>query len=390
MLGGRIANVALFRVAVPLRHAHGAAHGTETLRRVILCRVTNHHGQSGWGECPTLDSTGYVTETTDESWNYLITGGVERVIENSELLTTGVPAARDRAFLPAQGCILDAAYDMTLKANRVRLGDAIADYLKSSSSDNSGVHPLRVAVERTAVVAAVHDETAVVLERVHAALQHGAALIKLKVDANRGIDQVTQIAAAMSPHRLAVDANGSFDLMSAGHRSMLEQLDQLGLAYIEQPLSHELSWSDMESGLATMTSTVVFDESICGVDDISYALQSHPRACISIKPARLGGVRAAAHALGAIKGRFGQWFVGGMLELGVGRATALAVAQQDGAAFPTDLGPSNQYVVTDITEEIVTNETGEVLTPHGHGCGRTPRMEQLGVVTEQRWDCDLS
>lgn len=387
MPSGRLASVTLFRVAVSLRHAHGAAHGTETLRRVILCRVTNHNGQSGWGECPTLDTTGYVTETTEESWDYLVNGGVERILDDAELLTSGVPAVGVREFLPAQGCVLDAAYDMTLKAQNTRLVDAIASHIKSTTTgiSHEALAP-RAAVDRTTVIASVHDETAAVLERARGALGNGAALIKLKVDAQTGIDQVIQIAAAIGPKRLAVDANGSFNMTLATHRSLLEQLDQLDLAYIEQPLSHKLSWPEMQRGLSALTSTIVFDESICAVGDIAAALQSHQRACVSIKPARLGGVRAAVHALLTINEHAGTWFVGGMLELGVGRATALAVAAQLRPYFPTDLGPSSQYVTNDITEAVVANEVGEVIIPDGHGCGRTPQMEHLDVVTEQRWD----
>ena len=47
-------SVELWRVRMPLRRAHRAAHGTEADRDLILVAVRFDDGVVGWGECSTL------------------------------------------------------------------------------------------------------------------------------------------------------------------------------------------------------------------------------------------------------------------------------------------------------------------------------------------------
>ena len=98
-------------------------------------------------------------------------------------------------------------------------------------------------------------------------------------------------------------------------------------------------------------------------------------------------LRAAAdHGLAA--------FCGGMLETGVGRAAALAVAAQPGCALPTDLGPSDRYFRPDLTDPVVVDGRGEVVVPLGPGIGVVPDPARLDDVTVEhvrratmsRWD----
>jgi O-succinylbenzoate synthase len=98
---------------------------------------------------------------------------------------------------------------------------------------------------------------------------------------------------------------------------------------------------------------------------------------VSVKPARLGGLRAAALAVEFASSAGLGVFVGGMLELGIGRAGAAAVAALPGCNLPTDLGPSQQYVERDICDPICVNPDGELILPTGPGIGRVPHEEQL-------------
>jgi O-succinylbenzoate synthase len=92
----------------------------------------------------------------------------------------------------------------------------------------------------------------------------------------------------------------------------------------------------------------------------------------SVKPARIGGVLAAARAASRCAGAGVPCFVGGMFELGIGRAAALAVASLDACDLPTDLGPSHRYVADDVCEPLRTDGSGAVVVPSGAGFGRVP------------------
>jgi O-succinylbenzoate synthase len=73
-----------------------------------------------------------------------------------------------------------------------------------------------------------------------------------------------------------------------------------------------------------------------------------------------------------------------MLETGVGRAAALAVAATPACSWPTDLGPSARYVVDDVTEALELAGPGRLAVPAGPGLGRTPRADRLAAVTVDR------
>ena len=70
-------------------------------------------------------------------------------------------------------------------------------------------------------------------------------------------------------------------------------------------------------------------------------------------------------------------FVGGMFELGIGRATASAVASLSHCSLPTDLGPSDRYVEVDVCEPVVVDPSGDLVVPDGPGCGRSPDEEAV-------------
>ena len=101
---------------------------------------------------------------------------------------------------------------------------------------------------------------------------------------------------------------------------------------------------------------------------------------INLKPARVGGVRAAVALARSAADRGLDVFVGGMLESGIGRAAALAVASSPACTGPTHLGPSAQYWTADVTEPI-TGSDGRIDVPAGPGVGRVPDAERLAAAT---------
>ena len=72
-----------------------------------------------------------------------------------------------------------------------------------------------------------------------------------------------------------------------------------------------------------------------------------------------------------------------MLETGVGRAGALAVAALPGCTLPTDLGPSARYFATDLTASFVLGPGGTLSVPLGDGIGVVPDPARLDEATEE-------
>ena len=343
--------VELWRVRIPLRRAHRAAHGTESVREVLLVAVHGTDGLVGWGECDALSSPTYTAEWTDGAWLVL-----------RDVL---VPAWRGgragdvRGHPMASAALGGAVLDLALR----RSGTALADAL--------GAHRGIVACGR--VVSGVDEDD--VVAAASDAVEDGAALVKVKIRPGHDHALLAAVRATFPACALAADANGSY---RSDDVDALVALDHLGLRYLEQPFGAD----DLvgHARLAGRVGTpIALDESATSPGALETALALGACGAVNIKPARVGGAHEARSMAELAVGAGVPAFVGGMLELGVGRAAALAVAALDLFALPTDLGPSAAYVVDDITEAVVTDGAGRLRVPDGPGIGVAPRPDRLAA-----------
>jgi O-succinylbenzoate synthase len=238
----------------------------------------------------------------------------------------------------------------------------------------------RAAVETGAVVgraARIDDRLAEVKRRVDA----GASLVKLKMLPRAGdVDAVRAVREAWPGLALAVDLNGR---AGPGDLDLLARLDPLDLRYVEQPFP-----ADDLSGSAALASRLAapmaLDESITSAAAAESAIRFGAATVLNVKPARLGGPVAAAQVLRLAADHGVDAFCGGMLETGIGRAAALAVASLPACTLPTDLGPSSAYVVVDLTDPLELDGQGRLAVPAGPGIGRVPDPDRLDAVTVDR------
>jgi o-succinylbenzoate synthase len=350
------ASVRLVRVRVPLRSVHRSAHGTDAVRDSVLVCWTASDGTDGWAECPTPTSSGYATETTDRAWSALVGELGPAAVAGTSGASVGAVAAT--------AALADAALDARLRA----AGVSLVDHLGGT----------RRPLPRTAVLAGVGDEPAVLAGAAVRAVADGATLVKVKVVPDGAAGVIRAVQDAVPGVSVAADANGSF-----GSADDVAPLDGLGLAYLEQPLAAGATWDDQARLCARLDTPVALDESLTSPDAVQSAVRAGAADVVSVKPARLGGVSAAALSVSIAAEHGVAAFVGGMFELGIGRAAAAAVATLAGCTLPTDLGPSDRYVVEDICEPVVADRDGRLLVPDGAGTGRVPDEERLA-----RWTVD--
>lgn len=349
----RVERVELWRVRVPLRRTHRAAHGSESVREVILVALHGDDGVVGWGECDALSGPGYSGEWTDGAWLLLGDEVVPRWLAHRDLAVVGHPMA-----MAALG---GAAIDLGLRRRGVGLAATLG--------------ARRETVPCGRVVSGV-DADDVVAAAV-AAVDEGAVLVKVKVHPGHDTHLLDAVRSALPDVPLAADANGSY---AAADTDALAALDARGLIYLEQPLpAADLVGLGRLAG--RMDTPIALDESASGRGALEAALALGACGALNVKPARVGGASEAC-AMADLAGEAGvPVFVGGMLELGVGRASALAVAALDQFTLPTDLGPSAQYVDDDITDPITAGPDGRLRVPRGPGLGVEPRPERLEACT---------
>ena len=362
------AEIRFLRVNLPLLHQHSAAHGTEQIRDVILVSWKLSDGTVGWGECPTLSSDGYVTESTQRAWVGLTTQLGPVVLRSG--LATATSSAVSAGLIASAAALADASLDARLRSEGRSL---LEELLSLSSSPPRGERPIaKQALSRCVVIADLGASPRKLAELASEAAEGGAAMVKIKIAPGHDVEGLLAVRAAIGDLPLAADANGSYAGLSE-----IQAVDALGLDFLEQPFPAGLPWEELARLRSLMRTPLALDESLSSLDAVKCAVQAEAVDVVSVKPARLGGMRAAALAVETASSAGLGVFVGGMLELGIGRAGAAAVAALPGCNLPTDLGPSQQYVETDICDPINVNPAGELILPTGPGNGRVPREEQL-------------
>lgn len=352
----QVTTVELRRLSLALRTPLRSAHGSESVRDLLLVRVELADGTSGWGECSALARPTYTAEYTAAAWRVLLDELVPSLLAGTPSAVVGHPMA---------GAAIDAAVlDARLRQRGVRLVEHLGR--------EHGRPAERV---RTTAVVGRQASTDTTVAAVAAHVEAGVAMVKLKVTPRpEDLDAVAAVRATWPELPLAVDGNGSLDARS------LSILDGHDLAYLEQPHAAD----DLLGSAASaerLDTPVALDESITSLAGLEVACALGAATVINVKPARLGGVEAAADVARTAAEAGCAVFVGGMLESGVGRAAALAVAAMPSCTLPTDLGPSARVLSEDVGEPIVTDADGAVVVPEGEGIGVTPLPEQLDAWT---------
>lgn len=345
----------LWRVSFELRTPHTSAHDHEHHRQVVLVQAHLADGTVGWGECSALVAPTYTAEHLDGAWLVLRDHLVPAYLAGRAPRVVGHPMA--------SAAVVTAISDALLR----RVDRSLATELAEALGGNPA------AAVASAAVVGRHPTTDALLATVARRLDAGAELIKLKVGEVGDLDAVAAVRASWPEVPVAVDLNGT------GTDALLRPLDRMGLAYLEQPApADELVVSAQVAG--ELSTPVALDESVATAGDLDAAVALGAGRVLNVKPARCGGPHLAAALVG--RARHAGWdvFVGGMLESGVGRAAALAVAATPGCTLPTDLGPSAAYVDDDLTEPLGTDAAGRVVVPGGPGIGRVPRPERLDAA----------
>lgn len=361
-----LCRIELWRVAIALRLPFEASHGTEERREVVVVRLTDAAGAEGWGECDALTRPTYTHEYARGAFAVLRDEFGPAVLAAAPGAALP-PAAR---FHPMARAALEAArLDLGLRAH----GRSLAQHLGGT----------RRRLERTAVLGR-RGSHAELVAAVDDALAAGAAIVKLKLAGPEDLAAFRALRAERPTAPVAADANGSLDAITP--QALCEAgLDELALAYLEQPYGPDALLET--AALRRLCRTpVALDESITSLEAARLAHAVGALDIVNVKPARLGGPLAAAALLRWASEHAVDAFCGGMVELGIGRAAATAVASLDGCTLPTDLGPSTAYVgeAAELCTPVRCDAAGRLLVPTGPGIGVTVDVERVEAAAVER------
>lgn len=348
--------VELIRVRLPYRRPMRAAHGIETHRDSTIVRWIGRDGGEGWGECAALARPTYDETYADGEWRVL-----------ADLLVPALLAGEEAGVVghqPARSALDVASVDASLRAADRNLAEHL------------GAHRHRVA---TMAVVSRQAGEAELIDEVEQLVARGYRSVSVKVTPD-DLAILRALRRALPDLELAVDANGSF---GAADDAELAQLAELDLLWVEQPVP-----GDDLVGAARFRSRadvpLALDEPLRGPAPLAAAMALGAIDVANLKPTRLGGVDALRATYDLAVERRLRLLCGGLMECGIGRAYALAVAALPGFTEPTHLGPTDRYFDDDLVEPVELDADGTLPVPSGPGLGVVPRRDVLARHTVDR------
>jgi o-succinylbenzoate synthase len=350
----QLEKIELTEIEMPLKSAFETSFGTTTKRRVLIVRVFDKSGASGYGECTAMEEPFFNHETVDTAWT-IISKFIAPMLASAR-----VSAASDvrRALEPIQGnCMAIGAVETAIWDLEAKLLDKPLWLHLGGTQDEIGC----------GVSIGLQKSPDILLEKVARELDSGYRRIKIKIKPGQDVELVKAVRKEFPEITLSVDANSAYCLKrDAG---MLQELDDFELLMIEQPLAA----GDLvdHAKLQRMLKTpICLDESITSLRDARHALELGACRIINIKLGRVGG-HASARSIQEYAELQGiPVWCGGMLESGVGRAHNIAMSTLAGFTLPGDVSASARYWDQDIIEPPVTvSPQGTIKAPSGPGIG---------------------
>ncbi len=362
----RIDRVVLREIRLPLREPFRISSGVTTTRRILLLELTARDGATAWSECVAGDLPNYSPETIDTAWLAL-----------SEWLA---PRVLGREF--ADPTHLDAALRVDLRGHEMaraalEMGAWGLFAEQSGRSLAALIGGTREQVE-TGISLGIQSSPEALVEKARGALAEGYRKVKIKIKPGADVDYVRAARRELGDDApLMADANNAYTLEDADH---LQQLDELDLVMIEQPLA----WDDVIRHArlqARMRTPICLDESITSLRRAEDMIEHDAGRIVNIKPGRVGGFveSKAIHDLCARHG-IPVW-CGGMLESGIGRAYNVALASLPNFTIPGDVSPSARYWERDVVEPEWRMQDGRIAVPTAPGIGVAVDAERIEALT---------
>jgi len=354
----------LRRLSLPLVAPFRTSFGTQTVRDVLLVRVTTADGAEGWGECVAMSEPTYSSEYVDGAHHVVREHLLPRLFDAPALTAVGVASALAavKGHRMAKAAVEMAVLDAELRAKGVSLA--------------SHLGAVRGAVD-AGVSVGIASSINELLDVVARHLDEGYRRVKLKIEPGWDVEPVRAVRERFGDDLLLqVDANTAYKLGDAPH---LAQLDPFGLLLIEQPLpEHDLrGHAELAKRIRT---PVCLDESIESAADAAVAIAMGACAIVNVKAGRVGGYLEARRVHDVCVANDVPVWCGGMLETGLGRAANVALAALPGFTLPGDTSASARYFARDLTEPFVLDD-GRLRVPTGPGLGVVPLDDVLAGAT---------
>ena len=367
-----LGRASVFMLSLPQIRTFRSAYGRSSGRkRLIVVRLEDADGVTGWGEAPIAERPLYGADTAESTWSAL-----------TDLLLPPLLGASFRG--PAE---VARTWDGIIAQQYAK--NAIETAVWAIVSARLGVPLARLwggAADAVPVGESfpICDTIDALLGEVAARVAEGFGRIKLKIAPGWDAAPARAVRAAFPGLPVSVDANCGY----APDSPVFAELDELGLIMIEQPLAGDalLEMAGLQRSLRT---PLCLDESASSVNTTRTALALRAGQIVNIKPPRLGGIlpAIAVHDLCADQ-QIPVW-CGGMLETGIGRGFNLALAALPGFTLHSDMSPARLFYAHDLVDPTFDiRPDGRIAVPARAGNGFPVAPERIADATIRSWNSD--
>src|SRR5690625_3966134 len=267
----RIERIELQEVKMRLKFNFETSFGTQQDRNIIILRM-HSNGLEGYSEGVAGEFPGYAYETRSSTWTVLKDYAIPLLL-GQEVHTPAQLLHRLRSIRGnnmAVSALEMAFWDLQAKAAGLPLWQLLGGVRTEIPVGVSlGIQP---DLEQT--LAEVERHTA-----------EGYRRIKLKIKPGWDVQMVRAVREAYPDIDLTVDANSAYRLTDA---RVMQELDELDLGYIEQPLAFDdiVDHAKLQAQIGT---PICLDESIHSPEDTRKALELDAGRVINLKVGRVRG-----------------------------------------------------------------------------------------------------
>lgn len=344
----KINRIDLFHVAMPLLYPWRTAYGEDASIHAVLCRMTSG-SLSAWGESSPLAAPCYSPEWAGgllavlRDWLAPALAGQE--ISSGEELQQKLSHFKGNQFAKAA---LDTAW-WALESQRT--GKPLHGLLAEKATGT---------VRDEAEVGAdfgVMDKVGDLVKAIAPAVAAGFPRIKLKFRPGWDLPMLAAVRKEFPQQTFHIDCNSGYRLRDA---ELFQQVDEFGLAMVEQPLAHDDVVEHAE--LAKLIRTpICLDETINSLRQAELALRLGSCRWVNIKPGRVGGLTVAVQIHNACRAAGIPCWVGGMLESATGSSACIALSMLENFHYPADIFPTERFYredLADVPVELIRTREG--------------------------------
>lgn len=328
----------LLRLSIPLRQPFVTAGGVVVARELLLLRLEDDDGVTGFGEAAPLEP--YDGVSLDE--------------------VAAALRAGDEAQPYARSATEMARMDLDARREGRGLGEPGAD---------------AIAVNRTLPAGPPEEVAALARE----GLADGYACFKLKVGLPDDAERVAATREAIgSWPALRLDANGAWGAAEAVER--IGALEPYDLQLVEQPCA---TLDELAEVRRQVSAPIAADESVRSPDDVRAAVEARACDAVNVKLAGSGGFGAAREALREAERSGLRAFLSSTLDGPWGIAAALQLAASEGVSLACGLATLELFDAA-IARALPPPRSGTMRVPEGPGLGvRVSESDLAEVLVEE-------